>query len=250
VIVRSPRPAQDFTIVSNAVIRDSRLSYRARGVLIDVLSRPDDWRTDFKSIARVGKEGESAIRTALEELRAAGYIVQSRVRGERGRWLTVNTVYDFPQENSQVAPSVGFPGVGSPALGNSTPLRSTETKNCEVGPLERGHGSSRDHGLPAGATLRAAQQPEPPRIKPERKRRKLTRTERTNAWNRFLEMDLGDLPDDQEIRGAAFVELEQQHGAINPADWAQAMIDRGEWDGFVASFDLGNNVEVSFGKGA
>jgi hypothetical protein len=34
-IIRSPRLESNFSVMSNAVIRDSRLSYRARGVLLE-----------------------------------------------------------------------------------------------------------------------------------------------------------------------------------------------------------------------
>lgn len=131
-IVRAPRPDRGFTIIDNQVIRDSRLSYRARGILAWILSQPDDWRTDYKSIAREGKEGESAVRTALKELRDAGYIQQIRRQADRGRWETINLVYDQPQTASpQVAPSVGKPSFGGPKSGEPTPVRSTNTKNYD-----------------------------------------------------------------------------------------------------------------------
>jgi hypothetical protein len=243
VIVRGPRLAQDFTIVSNAVIRDSRLSYRARGVLIDILSRPDNWRTDFKSIARGGSEGESAIRTVLAELRAAGYLVQRRTQGERGRWVTTSTVYDQPQENPQVGPSVGFPSVGEPDFGKPTPVPMTTTNDFE----EVGHPDD-DSGLPAGSPLRVDRENVRPR--PIRQARKLTPAKRQECWQRFRVMDLGDFEEDMETRGAAFLELELDHGVTEPDRWAQSMIDRGHWDGFCASFGLGQTREAQFTQSA
>ena len=51
-IIRAPRPDSGFLIVANDVVRDSRLSYRARGTLLSILSRPDDWRTDAEQLVR------------------------------------------------------------------------------------------------------------------------------------------------------------------------------------------------------
>ncbi|MHC3367673.1 hypothetical protein AAI421_12135 [Rhodococcus aetherivorans] len=62
---RGPRLASNFTILSNAAINDERLSFRARGVLIWLLSEPDDWRTRSDSIAgHSPKDGRDAIRSA------------------------------------------------------------------------------------------------------------------------------------------------------------------------------------------
>lgn len=95
-IVRAPRPASGFTILANGVVRDHRLSYRARGVLAYVLSMPDHWATSSVHLARVASEGRDAIRTALRELETAGYLKRYKQQNERGHWQTVTVVYDSP----------------------------------------------------------------------------------------------------------------------------------------------------------
>ncbi len=99
-IVRTPRPQSDFLIISNAVVRDENLSYRARGVLIDLLSRPDNWTTNADAIARRGKEGRDAIRTVLIELETAGYLVRQRIRKPDGTFAHGDDlIYDTPQRD-------------------------------------------------------------------------------------------------------------------------------------------------------
>lgn len=87
-IVRSPRLEKDFTILPNRALRDPQLSYRARGVLAYVLSMPDNWRTNAVTLARQGREGRDSIRTAINELIAAGYARRVKTRNEDGTYAT------------------------------------------------------------------------------------------------------------------------------------------------------------------
>ncbi|OOL29420.1 replication protein [Rhodococcus rhodochrous] len=102
---RGPRRADHFTILSNAVLNDERLSFRARGILIWLLSKPADWRTRSEAIAEQSpREGREAIRTAMRELAELGYLVREKVQNERGQWATIQTVYEVPVIDHQPEP--------------------------------------------------------------------------------------------------------------------------------------------------
>lgn len=128
-IIRSPRAESNFSIISNSVIRDTRLSYRARGVLLDILSRPDNWRVSADSLARSGSEGRHAILTALKELREVGYMRTERLRKDNGQFETVSIVYDTP---NYVATEVQKPDSGYPESVNRTPLEVLSKKNLDT----------------------------------------------------------------------------------------------------------------------
>lgn len=100
-IIHSRRPSHNFTIIRNEVIRDDHLSFRARGVLLYLLSMPGDWETSSDRIAAAGKEGRDAIRTALKELIDVGYVTREREQDAAGHWVMHYTVRDRPWLNPQ-----------------------------------------------------------------------------------------------------------------------------------------------------
>ena len=95
-IVRSKRSEQ-FTIIGNAVLADDHISFRAKGVLVYLLGKPDNWQVSERHLATVGNDGVTAIRAALKELELAGYIQRHRKQGLNGRFEWESVVYDEPQ---------------------------------------------------------------------------------------------------------------------------------------------------------
>lgn len=118
-IHRAPRPERHYLTVRNDVIRDDRLSFKAVGILVTILSHADHWQTSAEALQRKGQEGRDAVRSGLTELEDAGYLVRRRVQDERGRFSTQSWVYDEPQRVgdgsvqedlfAQVTPTTGYP---------------------------------------------------------------------------------------------------------------------------------------------
>lgn len=151
-IVRGPRPAARFTVLGNDLLRDSRLSFRARGLLAYVLSMPDNYRVSSHTLARAALEGRHAVLTALEELRAYGYATTVTRRSDDGRITTVTVVYDTPHPSGQREPDLDGDHVGNhvfgvvdnsgtgvrlPDPGKSDSLKRTEPKKTRRESVDR-----------------------------------------------------------------------------------------------------------------
>lgn len=125
-IHRGARPQTAFTILENAVLRDERLSYRARGLLAYLLSHVEEWSVTSEDLSRRSAEGRDAVRTALNELEATGYLRRERRRGSDGRFTTQSVVYDTPQE----APAQE--GLFPPAPGNPAPVHPAPDNQASI----------------------------------------------------------------------------------------------------------------------
>lgn len=88
-----PQPEDNFLIMPNASIRDSSLSYRARGLMAVISSHSTGFHISSEELAEGGTEGVRAIRTAMNELIARNYMRRIRSQDAAGRWRTDIDVY-------------------------------------------------------------------------------------------------------------------------------------------------------------
>lgn len=82
-IIRS-NPEHGFTRISNAFLQDSRVSYETRGLLAELLSRPDDWHVTVVSIVKSGPAGRDKVYRMLKEAEKFGYAASARDRNGDG----------------------------------------------------------------------------------------------------------------------------------------------------------------------
>ncbi len=77
---------KDFTVMSNYHLRDKSLSLKAKGLLSQMLSLPEEWDYTLAGLACINKESKDAIRSAVNELEQAGYITRRQTTTEGGRF--------------------------------------------------------------------------------------------------------------------------------------------------------------------
>ena len=119
-----------YTVMSNHHLRNHALSLKAKGLLSQMLSLPEDWDYTLQGLAQINKESIDAIREAVRELERAGYIERSRERDERGCLRgTAYTIYEQPHaEPTPEEPTQEKPMLEKPTLENPTQLITKSTK--------------------------------------------------------------------------------------------------------------------------
>lgn len=99
-ITRSPR-RQTYTIIDNEIMNDERLKADAVGVLVYLLSKPDNWRVRSSHLmARFGC-GRNKIYQMLKQLREFGYAEYTRSHTGETDWIISEDRTDTPYTENQ-----------------------------------------------------------------------------------------------------------------------------------------------------
>ena len=108
-----------YTVMSNHHLRNKELTLKAKGLLSQMLSLPEDWDYTLAGLSLINREKIDAIREAVRELERAGYIVRSRERDEKGRLRGADyVIYEQPQP----PPKLDLPTLEKPTLENPMQL--------------------------------------------------------------------------------------------------------------------------------
>lgn len=146
-IIRSPRKQRDFTIISNSVCLDQRLTMRALGVLVRLLARPDNWRTNSEGLAAEFGVGRDAVRGALHELQKAGYIRMHKSQNAAGHWSSSWLVFDEPVTDDEASADgcadVGKADAGKPDVGKAGAITRTDVPRTDVPRTDEGKARKR-----------------------------------------------------------------------------------------------------------
>ena len=116
-----------YTVMSNHHLRNKDLSLKAKGLLSQMLSLPEDWDFTLKGLSLINREQIDAIRAAVWELEQAGYIVRSRERDGQGRLRGADyLIYEQPQ------PVPDSPTLENPMLEKPTQEKPTQGKPMQL----------------------------------------------------------------------------------------------------------------------
>ena len=133
----------DYTVMSNFHLKDKRLSLKAKGLLSQMLSLPDDWDYTLSGLSYINRESKDAIRSAVNELETAGYIRRRQTTDASGKFAANEyTIFERPIEGEPMLdkPLSENPITVNPSAVNPLPENPTQlnTKKSNHQPHGRG----------------------------------------------------------------------------------------------------------------
>lgn len=178
---------RDYTVMSNYHLRDKSLSLKAKGLLSQMLSLPEDWDYTLSGLSFINRESKDAIRSAINELERAGYIIRRQTTDASGKFAgNEYIIHESPattepplEKPLSENPTTDNPSTGKPSSENPTQLNIDISKKEKLN-TDRVSTDS----LPFLSGQTAARPPEP-------KRRDLSRSEYA-ASNRREAAALGE----------------------------------------------------------
>lgn len=144
--IRAERSAGVF--VNRSILQDSRLSLKAKALLIWLLDKPYDWNCTIKGIASQCADRECSIKSAIKELKEYGYLEIEQIRDEYGKitgsiWHVFRIEIKPKPDIEEIITTSRFPTRGKSTRGKS-PIRNNQEEilNEERGPHKKEPGEN------------------------------------------------------------------------------------------------------------
>ena len=132
-----------FTVIDNALAQNNVLSLRARGLMVYLLSLPDDWKIHLTHLCTVLKEGEQQLKTILKELKDMGYIHHHKMGFSEGwQYFVFESPVDEEEFKKYLRTSPFLQLFEKANCSKTDPLQSTNSS------LQKKKKNTKDESLP------------------------------------------------------------------------------------------------------
>lgn len=134
---------RDFTVLSNEFLKDTRLSWKAKGIIAYVAMLPDDWVLNMRDLVNRSTDGRDSLYSGIKELETYGYCAKTMRRNPDGtiagyayeicdksvfKPFTENPVMDTPQPEN---PDTVKPDTDKPDTENPTLIKTNDNKDLD-----------------------------------------------------------------------------------------------------------------------
>ena len=123
----------NYTCIDNQVFKDHSLSMKAKGLLAQIYSLPENWEYSVRGLSTLFSDGREAVNNALQELIDHGYIVRTQKTNQFGKFDGYEyDIYETPQTKVAGNPFTENPLTEKPITENSTQLNTKESNTKEL----------------------------------------------------------------------------------------------------------------------
>ena len=136
-----------YTVMSNYHLRDKALSLKAKGLLSQILSLPEDWDYTLSGLCHINRESKDAIRSAVNELERAGYIERHQTTDASGKFSS--NEYIIHESPISLPPSLDKPLSENPTTGKPTSENPTQLNKDRVTKDQKITDASSTHSIPS-----------------------------------------------------------------------------------------------------
>lgn len=136
-VIKIQKKRKNFSIIDNSIIYNSQLSWKARGLLIFLLSKQEDWEIYVTHLIKQGPDGRDSVYSGIQELIEAGYIYHERIRNNKGQYEKGNYIVSEEAEFKNVKEEAKEPSPEKPDVAKDN--LSPQTENPEEENPEEGN---------------------------------------------------------------------------------------------------------------
>lgn len=141
-IIRVSKQPNQFSIIDRTAAEDPKLSFKAKGIMFYLLTKPDDWQLRVSDLVKRSTTGRDAVYSGIQELRDAGYITMEIIRVD-GKFKKVRyTVYENPIKIDDV-PDTENPDTENPDTENPD-TENPEHSNTDLNDIDLNDNNIKD----------------------------------------------------------------------------------------------------------
>lgn len=136
-IVRIQKRENPYAQIDKTCLDDISLSWKAKGVLTYLLSKPDKWKVNIDDLKNKSTDGRDAIYSALKELRDAGYAELVNSFDENNKllgkeWIIHETAISGKSRNGKI-PNRENPDISNNDINSNNELSAESEKDSAYG---------------------------------------------------------------------------------------------------------------------
>ena len=129
-IIRIDKTAGNYFIASKYYVEDENISWKAKGIMSYLFSKPDDWQIYQTQLEKVSKDGKASVRSTINELIDNGYMTRQSRRKSNGDFDGYDyTLHEYPTNDGVRKMEDAKMGIAKMEIAKSDTTNNNSTNN-------------------------------------------------------------------------------------------------------------------------